>query len=257
VPSHYSTIGLPVADEAELVRLAEAVGPLADPIGFDGGVYYPWRDASGAELWLQVNSANEFVGVQPHFAGTGRVVMRLAHRVRPPDAGPFDGGFYGWADPHGDSEGETAGDTPAGVPMVVDSPEFARLTPLDLPATVPMQIAAFAHEVEVFDTEADFDAAQDSAGPHMAAESFVPSGLFRPDGGPETLPEARAILTGRVLSSERRTNAHSNAPFVTVLVQCLGGTYDVVIDPALLDYPPTVGGILSGSFWLSGKVAAE
>ena len=68
--------------------------------------------------------------------------------------------------------------------MVIDSPEFARLTPLGLPATVPMQIAAFAHEIEVFDTEADFDAAQDPAGPHMAAESFVPSGLLRPYGGP-------------------------------------------------------------------------
>jgi len=141
--------------------------------------------------------------------------------------------------------------------MVVDSPEFARLAPLDLPVTVPMQIAAFAHEVECYDTEDDFNASQSADGPRMAPESFIPSGLFHPDGGETSLPEARVIMNGRVLSAERRTNVFTKQPFVTALVQTVGGTYDAVIDVSLLDRAPKVGGILSGSFWLSGRVVID
>ena len=257
MPSHFSTLGMAVDSEEELVQLAEAVGPFATPVGFDGGTYFHWHDPSGAELWLQVNAANEFAGVTPHFAGQSRVIVRLAHRVRPADAGPFDGGFYAWADPAGESDGADTADVEGVYPMVVDSPEFARLAPLDLPVTVPMQIAAFAHEVECYDTEADFDASQSPDGPRMAAESFIPSGLFHPDGGATSLPEARVIMNGRVLSSERRTNVFTKQPFVTALVQTVGGTYDAVIDVSLLDRALKVGGILSGSFWLSGRVVIE
>ena len=260
MPSHFSTLGMAVDGEDELLQLAEAIGPLAQPVGFDGGTYFHWHDPSGAELWLQVNADNEFTGISPHFAGQSRVIVRLAHRVRAADAGPFDGGFYAWADPAGESDDADTPDVQGVYPMVVDSPEFARLAPLDLPVTVPMQIAAFAHEVEAYDTEADFDAAQTSEGadgPRMAAESFIPSGLFHPDGGQTSLPEARVILNGRVLSSERRTNVFTKQPFVTALVQTVGGTYDAVIDVSLLDRAPKVGGILSGSFWLSGRVVID
>ena len=260
MPSHFSTLGMAVVGEDELLQLAEVIGPLAQPVGFDGGTYFHWHDPSGAELWLQVNADNEFTGISPHFAGQSRVIVRLAHRVRAADAGPFDGGFYAWADPAGESDDADTPDVQGVYPMVVDSPEFARLAPLDLPATVPMQIAAFAHEVEAYDTEADFDAAQRSEGadgPRMAAESFIPSGLFHPDGGETSLPEARVIMNGRVLSSERRTNVFTKQPFVTALVQTVGGTYDAVIDVSLLDRAPKVGGILSGSFWLSGRVVID
>ena len=260
MPSHFSTLGMAVDGEDELLQLAEVIGPLAQPVGFDGGTYFHWHDPSGAELWLQVNADNEFTGISPHFAGQSRVIVRLAHRVRAADAGPFDGGFYAWADPAGESDDADTPDVQGVYPMVVDSPEFARLAPLDLPATVPMQIAAFAHEVEAYDTEADFDAAQRSEGadgPRMAAESFIPSGLFHPDGGETSLPEARVIMNGRVLSSERRTNVFTKQPFVTALVQTVGGTYDAVIDVSLLDRAPKVGGILSGSFWLSGRVVID
>lgn len=255
MPSHFSTLGMAVDGEGELLQLAEAVGPLADPVPFDGGTYYHWRDGSGAELWLQVNAANEFVGVAPHFAGRSRVIVRLVRRVRPADAGPFDGGFYAWADPAAETDVDP--DPDGGLyPFVFDSPEFARLAPLDLPVSVPMQVAAFAHEVEAYDTEADFLATQ-PAGMPMAAEAFVPSGLFHPDGADVALPEARAVLSGRVLSAERLTNTFTGRPFLTALVQSLGGTYDVVIDVALLDRAPQVGGVLSGSFWLSGRVVID
>lgn len=253
--SHFSTLGMPLAGEEDFAALAQRAGPLAQPIGLANGAYFHWSDSSGAELWLQVNGANEFTGMNPHFTGPGRVLTRLVARVRPEKAGEFDGGFYAWADPDADKETPSASD--AGLyPFVFDSPEFARLAPLDLPISLPMQIAAFAHEVEAYETAEDFEAAQVGES-KLAAVCFIPSGLFRPDGTEETLPEARAIIAGTVLAAERRTNGLTGRDFFTVLVQSHGGTFDCVVDPALLAELPPVGGVLAGSFWLSGRVVVE
>jgi hypothetical protein len=45
--------------------------------------------------------------------------------------------------------------------------------------------------------------------------------------------------------------------FWWALVDTLGGTYDVVIDPELLPDSPRAGNILSGWFWLSGRIGVE
>ena len=37
-------------------------------------------------------------------------------------------------------------------------------------------------------------------------------------------------------------------------MESFGGTFDVVIDPTLLAIEPVVGGVISGYFWLSGRL---
>src|SRR5262249_38859458 len=101
------------------------------------------------------------------------------------------------------------------------------------------------------------DAAYDAApgdGPRLAAEAFIPSGLFSPDGGARRSPEAHAVLAGHVLAAEQRTNPHSGAAFHWMHVLTLGGTLDVGADPGLAGEIPVVGGVLTGSFWLSGRL---
>jgi len=254
--SHFSTLGMPIAGDDDFAALAQKAGPLAQAIGLANGAYFHWADASGAELWLQVNEANEFTGMNPHYSGQGRVLTRLVSRVRTEKAGDFDGGFYAWADPEADQPENLNPDVLGLYPFVFDSPEFARLTPLDLPISVPMQIAAFAHEVEAYDSAEAFEAAQ-SGDAKLAAICFVPSGLYRPDGTEETLPEARAVIAGTVLAAERRTNGLTGRDFYAVLVQSQGGTFDCVIDPTLLAELPPVGGVLAGSYWLSGRVVVD
>ena len=39
-----------------------------------------------------------------------------------------------------------------------------------------------------------------------------------------------------------------------MLVETLGRTFDVVIDPELLSVRPSAGNVLSGWFWLSGRL---
>lgn len=252
MPSHLSTIGIPVETEQQFWELAQQVGPLATGLPVIGGTYFQWTDSSGAELWLQVTNDEEFIGMNPHFVGQSSMTVRLTSRVRSEEGSPFDGGFYGWADPVSQSD-----DAQEGLyPFVFDAPDFTCVADLELPATVTVQMAAFAHEVEAYDSEEAYAASQTGAVKY-ASRSFIPSGLFRPDGVEEPLPEARAMMTGHVLAADRFLNTLTNQPFYWALIETYGGTYDAVIDISLLSGAPIVGGILSGSFWLSGRVVSS
>ena len=119
-------------------------------------------------------------------------------------------------------------------------------------AAVTLQVAAFAHELTLFESEDEYDAHLSlSESLKFAATAFIPSGLFCPEPAP---PLAHAIFTGRIEAWERRYNGATGEPFYALLVRTLGGTYDVVADPSQVEVTPTVGGIARGSFWLSGRV---
>jgi hypothetical protein len=117
-------------------------------------------------------------------------------------------------------------------------------------------IAAFAHEIAAFETLAVYDASQTGAIKY-ASQSFIPSGLFTPAGDSRAEPQARAIFTGHVLAAEKKINALTGHAFYWALVKTFGGAYDVVIDASLLPGAPVIGGVVSGSFWLSGRIIAS
>jgi hypothetical protein len=58
----------------------------------------------------------------------------------------------------------------------------------------------------------------------------------------------------RVGLTARRDSGSPSANFVWCLVDALGGAFDVVIDPELMPQLPRVGGVIQGSFWLSGRI---
>jgi hypothetical protein len=130
-------------------------------------------------------------------------------------------------------------------PFVFDSPDY-RLSPVKPPTIVEVQLAAFAHELTLFESEAAYDANTDK--PKLAVESFIPSGLFQPGGEKTEPPEAYGIFTGRILETERRVNPLTKLPFHWALVKTLGGQVDVVVDPQLITSRMVKGGVLSGSF---------
>ncbi len=250
--SHLSSIGLPVGSEREFWTLAQRVGPESAGLPVDAGTYFHWRDGSGAELWLQVAGGDQFVGMNPHYAGDSAVPARLTQRLPAADGSPFDGGFRAFIDP---GEGADA------APVVFDCPDFLRHGRLDLPADVLLQVAAFAHELDVFDSAEVFAEAQaeaaEAGAPTLSDRFFVAAGLLdAPDAG--DLPEARAVFTGHVLASAERANGLTGRRFYWALVETAGGTYDVVADASLVPGGvPPVGGVVSGSFWLSGRVRTD
>lgn len=247
MPSHLSSIGFPVREQAEFAALADRIGPLATAIEVDDGIYWKWSSECGAEMWLQTNADNELVGMTPFFSGNGLVRVRLtAHIARPGDT-PLDGAFHGWADPKDD-------DLESGAfPFVFDAVDYCKYKGVTLPLIVKAQIAAFAHEISVYSTLDEYNTSQ--AGEFkFASQSFIPSGLFSPEGCATEPPSSRAIFTGHVVATDIKTNSLTGAKYYWVLVDTLGGSFDVVIDPELCDSAPVVGGVLSGSFWLCGRL---
>jgi hypothetical protein len=245
--SNFSTIGLPLGSEEDMNALANRVGPLAERVAAQRGEYYRWSDPSGAEIWLQVNTNNELIGMNPHYAG--RSAVRVGLTARLPSAGPseLDGSFHGWADPAGD-----APDTGC-YPFVFDAPDYRLHEELSLPARKVVQIAAFAQTIAAFETIAAYEASQ-TGDLKSASQSFIPSGLFAPAGDATVTPQARAIFAGHVLAADAKINVLTGCVFYWALVETFGGAYDVVIDSNLLPGVPAVGGVISGSFWLSGRI---
>jgi hypothetical protein len=60
-----------------------------------------------------------------------------------------------------------------------------------------------------------------------------------------------------VLAADEKINVLTGRAFYWALVETLGGAYDVVIDSNLLPGVPAAGGLISGSFWLSGRIIAR
>ena len=248
--SNFSAIGLPIASEEEMYALVNRVGPLAEELTAPSGAYFRWSDPSGAELWLQVNADNQLIGMNPHYAG--RSAVRVGLTARLPSAGPseLDGSFHGWADPAGD-----APDTGC-YPFVFDAPDYRLREALSLPAVTEVQIAAFAHEIAAFETVAAYEASQ-TGDLKFGSQSFIPSGLFTLGGESTAPPKAAALFAGHVRAADEKINVLTGGAFYWTLVETLGGAYDVVIDSTLLPGVPAVGGVISGSFWLSGRIMAR
>ena len=251
MPSQFSAIGFTVTSGEDLASLASSVADRADRIPARGGQYLRWVPPSGEQLWLQVKPNGDAMGMNPHFAGKSSIRIAVEARVARDTHTPLDGTFLAWANPPAGTE--TGGD----YPFAFDCPDADSVATLELPAVVDAQIAAFAQEVSVFETEALYAASQAAQGMAFESRSFIPSGLLSPDGRPIDPPEPHALFVGGVVEAEERRNTVTDAPFWWALVETVGGTFDVVIDPELLPAPPRAGNVLSGWFWLSGRVRSS
>ncbi|WP_294231585.1 hypothetical protein [Prosthecobacter sp.] len=245
MPSHFSSLGMPVESMDDVYRLAQSVDAQTQTIPSQDGSYLYWSSNSGAQLWLQVTPKREFAGMNPHFSGPARMKVRLTAYIPSTTPSAMDGSFHGWADPTDDgAEGA--------YPFVFDAPDASAHRNRKLPEVVDVQLAAFAHELSAYDNPEAYDAAQSSKELKLASESFIPSGLFGDGEGSKAL----GMMTGTILATERKTNELTGKTFWWALVQSLGGQFDVVADDELVSAPLVVGGVLQGSFWLSGRILA-
>ncbi len=248
MPSQFSAIGFEVSSGEDLASLASRVAERADTVNAQAGQYLKWAPPSGEQLWLQVKHNGDAMGMNPHFVGKSVVRVALEARVTRDSHTPLDGTFLGWANPPAGAA--TGGD----YPFAFDCPDAAACAHLPLPVTVVVQIAAFAQQITLYASKSAYDAAQAAQGLSFESRSFIPSGLISPAGEPVDPPEAHALFAGHVLEAEERHNSVTGRPFWWALVETLGGTFDVVIDPDLLRDQPRPGNVLSGWFWLSGRV---
>ncbi|MEM8599952.1 MAG: hypothetical protein AAGF99_08525 [Bacteroidota bacterium] len=247
MPSHFSSIGLPVESEEEFVAFAEMAAQRAEVYEVRAGRYLRWASPTGAELWLHLNRVGDFVSLQPHFVGPSSLRVGVTASLNHSDDTELEGSFHGWASP--DSENPESG----AYPFVFSAPDFRVYADLTTPSVATAQIAAFAHEATVYSSVEAYNENQESK-VKFSSQSFVPSGMFSSGGELNKAPQPLAIFTGHIIKSGAEINELSGVAFHWAAVETLGGTYDVVLDPSLLGEVPPVGGVLQGSFWLSGRL---
>ena len=69
----------------------------------------------------------------------------------------------------------------------------------------------------------------------------------------EKKAEAEEVVAADEVAAEK-TNSLTGERYYWALVDSLGGSFDVVIDPTICEAAPEAGGVLSGSFWLCGRL---
>jgi hypothetical protein len=249
--SNLSDIGFPTPDDKAVNEMIMHVLEHTKPVKSSRGIYLIFSDDSGAEIYLQGNFEQELIGFNPHFSGKSRRKVSLTRTIER-DSSELDGGFHAWANP---AEGlSESGD----YPFVFDVPDFRNVENLEFPQTVEIQLTAFAsNDFKIFENDEDYQKAQESE-LNYASKMFVPSGLFAFDenDGSIDMSVVRPIGTfaGEIKSFELKTNSLSGENFYALLIETLGGEIDVVADPKLIAQEPKIGGIVSGQFWLSGRI---
>ena len=241
--SNLSNIGFPISSQEELYRLIDQVYSLGQSISVRDGRYVRYLDSCGAELWLQLKGKKEFLGFNPHFEGKSRRTVCLMKEIPRPES-TLDGAFYAWANPQ-DPQNPESGD----YPFVFDTPNARTFEGISLPQSVTIQLAAFAHELHLYDSEEKFYQQQGAI--KYSAQHFIPAGLFEKDS------KAQASFAGTVKEWKKEDNLFSDGEFYWLLVDTLGGEVDVVADLMLIEQEPKVGSILHGYFWLSGKIVTS
>ena len=248
--SNLSDIGFPIKGEEDINEMIQNVARYVEEVPCLNGFYYRFTDDSGAEIYLQTNQGQEIIGFNPHFAGKSRRKVTLTKSIER-DSSELDGGFHVWANPAEENNPESGE-----YPFVFDVPDFRTIGKIKFPQDFEIQLTAFAsNEFKIYESEQDYYDSQSSE-TTFAAKSFVPSGLFSPDENTPAIepPRPFGIFTGEIKEYELKTNMLRKEQFYWFLVETLGGEVDVVADPKLIETEPKIGGILSGQFWLSGKL---
>ena len=204
------------------------------------------RDGSGSELWLGLKKTPageaELTTLNPAFAGDARVALVIDGDVSPAEWKPFEMRV----------QAHFAGDE---IPLILDLADPREATRFAPGATVNADITAFADEIGLFETEAAYFASQKDHKINLAANHFIPAGMFSADGAAK-VPTAHALFAGKILKSALRRNDKGRASYWWFLVETLDGVgLNVVADPAQVKTAPQAGSILAGSFWMSARLA--
>lgn len=247
--SNLSDIGFPVQNEQDVNVLITETIKYVESIRCPRGFYLRFTDVSGAEIYLQGNIEQELIGFNPHFEGKSRRKVGLIKLIER-DSSELDGGFQAWANPS--DEMAESGE----YQFVFDVPDFRLNDGLDFPIIKEIQLTAFAsNDFQVFNNEVAFYYSQD-AETQMSSKSFFSSGLFLTKDSLIAVESARpiGIIAGQIKEFELKTNELSSEKFYWFLIETVGGELDVVADIKLVPHEPKIGGIVSGQFWLSGKL---
>ncbi|MBU1667191.1 hypothetical protein KKC13_02165 [bacterium] len=234
--SHLNSIGFKVSSAEEFEALVAKVFELGVAIDVEEGTYIVYTDKSGAQIYAQVDSDDEFMGFLPAFDASSKRTVHLQESINHEDKTSLDLRCYAKSEEN----------TYPFVFEVLNAKEKA----LTLPVTREIALVAFPHEIEYFATAAAFM----EENPDLSTTYFIPVGLMNAEGEAIEVPEPYAMFVGEVKSVEVRTNELGGGEFYVLVLAALEGDITAVTAVETLAIKPKVGGFINGVFWISAKV---
>ena len=238
--SHFSDIGFVFNNQGDMEAYLSSIFDKGKEIPSKNGFYRLVTVDSSIELWFsgkrKILSRKEIItGIELHYKSETVIPVRFGHWINPKDDSNY--------------EAMVLHDNGTEIPFVVNIPNAYMYRDIKEGEAMRLQVACFAEELQLYDTEEEYFSSQEKE-PRFAAESFLPTGAFNL-GKSETT--AAAALSGHIIHFEKRINSHTGCGYYLFSVACLGAVYTILADVSLVDKQPRLGGILQGSFWVSGK----
>lgn len=247
--SHFACVGFPVTDMEgywALARRAAAEGVRMETPA--GGALVRWAVGNGPEVWTQVDPAGDVVGATPYFSPSASFRISVTGSGEDPEE-RFEGWIDGWLEPTEEDE-PFSGLFPLRITLVDYAISSRRLT--RYPALHRVELIALAHEADVFADEAAYKAAPGDVF-RLPMQSFVSTAHSSADE-PQPFAEATALASGTVIEAASMINPATEATFWRVGLATQSMTLPGFIAPADAGGAIRPGQILSGGFWLLGRL---
>jgi len=238
---YFSAIGFPVSNQIDFERLLKLTLERGRSLPIIGGKYVVWQPGDGVELWVKIKDRG-IRSCLPHFSGEGVLSILVSQ---------LSGRTHEFTD--GALRGTALADSGA-YPLLLDLPDFESTAPhLAAQERVSMQVAALAREMYCFAEDRDYLAWARTNGRGNAPSLEMLEAIDALPG--ESLPDAALVtVTARVLKAQMRTNPATQQSFITLTAQAPGGTVDVATEPRVASGDLVVGGLIHGTFRLTGRV---
>jgi len=247
--SHFACIGFPVSDMEgywALARRAAAEGVRMETP--NGGALVRWAVGADAEVWAQIDPAGDLVGATPFFSTNVLFKISVTGSGEDPEE-HMDGWVDGWLEPSEEDE-PYSGVFPLRISLVDFALSSRRLT--RFPALHAVELAALAHEADLYDDEAAYKAAPGEVF-RLPVQSFVSTAHSGVDE-PQPFAEATALASGTIREATLMINPATDATFWRLALATQGVTLPAFVAPGDVTGPLRSGQILSGGFWLLGRL---
>jgi hypothetical protein len=248
--SHFACIGFPVKDMEEYWDLAHrAAGEGQRETTPDGSALARWAPGAGVEIWAHVTADGEVLGAIPFFSADRPFRISVIGSGDDPDE-EMEGWIDGWLEPA--EEGEPfSGAFPLRADLVNYALTRTRLT--TFPSLQRIELAALAHEAELFDGEVAYARAPGDVY-RVPLGSFTSAAHFGADEHVEGFQESTGLFSAHITAVQALTNPVTGARFWEVEIRPHGVALRIFADQETLGGEPSPGQILSGSAWLLARL---
>ena len=249
MPSHYSDMGISINSKEDMKSFIFARAKESKVHNIKGGILGVADIDGRIEFWIAGNEEWQLQAVSFNAISGNCNQLRIGEIVdKENEPFPAISAWFSSASSPGEQESFDLE-----YPVVFEAVNYGLLGAIPAGARCGVQLTAYAESLRIYSD--DFALSQ-APSPYsaMAPESLIPSGMFSPDGEDIVPPSARAIINGHILSGEHHFNSKGGLWYWHIIVTCLGCTFDILAADDLVSESPQRGGVVSGSFWLSGNI---